>query len=127
MQGECQLYLSHPRYCADAINPAHRFDAGHDFDTYDPEEIADDFAPDVDENALEEEVAAANGDEKNNEDQNDNSGNKQVVTGDVDAEQKKPPTTDNDKRIPDDKRSTTPYMTKYERARVLGTRALQIR
>lgn len=32
-----------------------------------------------------------------------------------------------EKRIPDDKRSTTPYMTKYERARVLGTRALQIR
>jgi DNA-directed RNA polymerase I, II, and III subunit RPABC2 len=31
-----------------------------------------------------------------------------------------------DKRISDDKRSTTPYMTKYERARVLGTRALQI-
>ena len=32
-----------------------------------------------------------------------------------------------EKKIPKDKRSTTPYMTKYERARVLGTRALQIR
>jgi DNA-directed RNA polymerase I, II, and III subunit RPABC2 len=32
-----------------------------------------------------------------------------------------------DKKIPKEKRSTTPYMTKYERARVLGTRALQIR
>lgn len=32
-----------------------------------------------------------------------------------------------DKRIPDDERNTTPYMTKYERARILGTRALQIR
>lgn len=32
-----------------------------------------------------------------------------------------------EKKIPEDKRSTTPYMTKYERARVLGTRALQIR
>lgn len=31
------------------------------------------------------------------------------------------------KKIPTDKRTTTPYMTKYERARVLGTRALQIR
>jgi hypothetical protein len=31
------------------------------------------------------------------------------------------------RRIPNDKRTTTPYMTKYERARVLGTRALQIR
>ena len=32
-----------------------------------------------------------------------------------------------DKKVPTEKRSTTPYMTKYERARVLGTRALQIR
>ena len=36
------------------------------------------------------------------------------------------PASDADKKIPDDKRTTTPYMTKYERARVLGTRALQI-
>lgn len=28
--------------------------------------------------------------------------------------------------IPKEERNTTPYMTKYERARVLGTRALQI-
>ena len=32
-----------------------------------------------------------------------------------------------EKRISNEKRTTTPYMTKYERARVLGTRALQIR
>jgi DNA-directed RNA polymerases I, II, and III subunit RPABC2 len=32
-----------------------------------------------------------------------------------------------DRKIPNDKRVSTPYMTKYERARVLGTRALQIR
>ncbi len=32
-----------------------------------------------------------------------------------------------DKKIPTDQRSTTPYMTKYEKARILGTRALQIR
>lgn len=31
-----------------------------------------------------------------------------------------------EKAIPRDKRTTTPYMTKYERARILGTRALQI-
>lgn len=31
------------------------------------------------------------------------------------------------KRIENEKRATTPYMTKYERARILGTRALQIR
>jgi DNA-directed RNA polymerase I, II, and III subunit RPABC2 len=29
--------------------------------------------------------------------------------------------------VPAEERITTPYMTKYERARVLGTRALQIR
>jgi DNA-directed RNA polymerase I, II, and III subunit RPABC2 len=32
-----------------------------------------------------------------------------------------------EKKVENDKRTTTPYMTKYERARVLGTRALQIR
>jgi DNA-directed RNA polymerase I, II, and III subunit RPABC2 len=32
-----------------------------------------------------------------------------------------------EKMIPREERKTTPYMTKYERARVLGTRALQIR
>lgn len=31
-----------------------------------------------------------------------------------------------DKKIPNDQRTTTPFMTKYERARILGTRALQI-
>ena len=31
------------------------------------------------------------------------------------------------KSVPKDQRSTTPYMTKYEKARILGTRALQIR
>ena len=35
--------------------------------------------------------------------------------------------TPKEKRIPNEKRTTTPYMTKYERARILGTRALQIR
>ena len=49
-----------------------------------------------------------------------------VVSGDANAAQKKA-TTETEKKIPDDKRTTTPYMTKYERARVLGTRALQIR
>jgi DNA-directed RNA polymerase I, II, and III subunit RPABC2 len=53
-------------------------------------------------------------------------GGRQVVNGDASAGSQKP-TNDSDKKIPDEKRSTTPYMTKYERARVLGTRALQIR
>lgn len=34
--------------------------------------------------------------------------------------------TNKELAIPKDKRTTTPYMTKYERARILGTRALQI-
>ena len=36
-------------------------------------------------------------------------------------------TSEGDQLIPTEDRTTTPYMTKYERARVLGTRALQIR
>ena len=32
-----------------------------------------------------------------------------------------------EKKVATDKRTCTPYMTKYERARVLGTRAQQIR
>jgi DNA-directed RNA polymerases I, II, and III subunit RPABC2 len=94
-------------------------DVGDDFDTYEPEEPPEVFAPDVDENALEEEVAAR-------EEQNGEAENKNVVTGDPNAGQKRP-TNENDRKIPDEKRTTTPYMTKYERARVLGTRALQIR
>jgi DNA-directed RNA polymerases I, II, and III subunit RPABC2 len=57
-----------------------------------------------------------------------------VVSGDADAaararQGKKDANaamTVKDKKIADDKRTTTPYMTKYEKARVLGTRALQI-
>ena len=50
-----------------------------------------------------------------------------VVSGDSSAAAQRQGTTKTDKKIPDEKRTTTPYMTKYERARVLGTRALQIR
>ena len=50
-----------------------------------------------------------------------------VVSGDPSAVTEKPKNTLKKKEIPKEKRTTTPYMTKYERARVLGTRALQIR
>ena len=60
-------------------------------------------------------------------DQNYQNGAKTIVSGDPSAAAQKRTTTDTDKKIPDEKRTTTPYMTKYERARVLGTRALQIR
>lgn len=64
--------------------------------------------------------------DQTNEDQQNTTSGRQVVNGDASAASQKP-TNDSDKKIPDEKRSTTPYMTKYERARVLGTRALQIR
>jgi len=38
-----------------------------------------------------------------------------------------PPTGLSGERQPNKVRVTTPYLTKYERARILGTRALQIR
>ncbi|KAH7402498.1 RNA polymerase, subunit omega/K/RPB6 [Pyrenochaeta sp. MPI-SDFR-AT-0127] len=55
-----------------------------------------------------------------------------VVTGDASAaaaakdKSKNTVESEKSKRVDNDKRTTTPYMTKYERARVLGTRALQI-
>jgi DNA-directed RNA polymerase I, II, and III subunit RPABC2 len=45
----------------------------------------------------------------------------------VTAPRNKGPEVNKNKKIPKEERKTTPYMTKYERARVLGTRALQIR
>jgi len=56
-------------------------------------------------------------------------GDNVVVGGDPSAaaRQKNAVVALKEKKIANDKRSTTPYMTKYERARVLGTRALQIR
>ncbi|OCK74735.1 RNA polymerase Rpb6 [Lepidopterella palustris CBS 459.81] len=64
--------------------------------------------------------------------QDPNGPNNVVVGGDPGAaaaaktEQKNTVKNMKEKRVPNEKRSTTPYMTKYERARVLGTRALQI-
>ncbi|KAF2709471.1 DNA-directed RNA polymerases I [Pleomassaria siparia CBS 279.74] len=55
-----------------------------------------------------------------------------VVSGDPSAaaasksQQKNTVQSLKDKKVPNEKRTTTPYMTKYEKARVLGTRALQI-
>ena len=51
-----------------------------------------------------------------------------VISGDPSAAaNKNAGKAQKDKKIPNDQRTTTPYMTKYERARILGTRALQIR
>ncbi|KEZ42583.1 DNA-directed RNA polymerase [Scedosporium apiospermum] len=73
----------------------------------------------------EEEVAdEGEADKTNNIDEQDNV----VVTGDVAAaaQGKNGPKSMKERRIPNEERTTTPYMTKYERARILGTRALQI-
>lgn len=53
------------------------------------------------------------------------SGREVVESGDVGAA--RGAKAQKDKKIPQAERKTTPYMTKYERARILGTRALQIR
>ena len=64
----------------------------------------------------------------------DQTGEDQVVVGGdpsaaatAKAEEKNTVESLKKKKVPNEKRSTTPYMTKYEKARVLGTRALQIR
>lgn len=49
-----------------------------------------------------------------------------VPSGDPTAAAKDSVKSHRDKKIPNDQRTTTPYMTKYEKARILGTRALQI-
>ncbi|KAI5924894.1 RNA polymerase Rpb6 [Camillea tinctor] len=54
-----------------------------------------------------------------------------VISGDPSAAANRGGKTANDKshkdkKIPPEERSTTKYMTKYEKARILGTRALQI-
>ncbi|KAI3400913.1 hypothetical protein diail_1120 [Diaporthe ilicicola] len=49
-----------------------------------------------------------------------------VPSGDPAAAAKDNSKSHKDKKIPTDQRTTTPYMTKYEKARILGTRALQI-
>jgi len=50
-----------------------------------------------------------------------------VHSGDVAAAAASSSKLSKDMKIPKEDRNTTPYMTKYERARILGTRALQIR
>ena len=54
-------------------------------------------------------------------------GDRIVVSGDPNANSGGRVVEQKGKKIPNEERTTTPYMTKYERARVLGTRALQIR
>ncbi|ORY08712.1 RNA polymerase, subunit omega/K/RPB6 [Clohesyomyces aquaticus] len=64
--------------------------------------------------------------EHNQENQVVVSGDPQAAAAAAKSEQMNTVKSMKDKKVPNDKRTTTPYMTKYERARVLGTRALQI-
>lgn len=95
-------------------------------DNHDGEEFEDDaldyYDPDDEINPedVEAETRAA-------EDNVENEGN-MIVSGDPNAGigHSKSLRSHKDRKIPHDQRTTTPYMTKYERARILGTRALQI-
>lgn len=96
--------------------------AEYDFDDNEPEEFADNVG-----GAEEGGYAIVNGDGQPIQPGGDGetagaSADPNAVTG-----QGKVMLQQREKKVPNDERTTTPYMTKYERARVLGTRALQIR
>ncbi|PSN69975.1 RNA polymerase Rpb6 [Corynespora cassiicola Philippines] len=96
------------------------YDEGFDYDEEAEPELYEEDEP--------EEAGA--GDQPDPDDQN--ADDNVIVGGDpsaaaaAKAEQKNTVKSIKDKKVPNDQRTTTPYMTKYERARVLGTRALQI-
>ncbi|KAI0167530.1 DNA-directed RNA polymerases I [Pestalotiopsis sp. NC0098] len=84
----------------------------------DEEEIVDDFDDEVPEEDDYGKSRAADEEENN-----------VVISGDPSANANRARQSEKshkDKKIPNEERSTTPYMTKYEKARILGTRALQI-
>lgn len=87
---------------------------------YDEEDPTEYYDPEVHGEDDDEANRVANGDDQDNV----------VVSGDPSAAANALKGGDKsmkDKKIPENERTTTPYMTKYERARILGTRALQIR
>lgn len=87
-----------------------------DDNVFDEEEVTEFYEPEV---AGDDEDQVENGEDQDNI----------VISGDPSAAANvnRGDKSMKDKKIPDDQRNTTPYMTKYERARILGTRALQIR
>ncbi|KAJ2969007.1 hypothetical protein NQ176_g8896 [Zarea fungicola] len=88
---------------------------GGDDNVFDEEEVTEFYEPEV---AGDDEDQVENGEDQDNI----------VISGDPSAAANvnRGDKSMKDKKIPDDQRNTTPYMTKYERARILGTRALQI-
>ncbi|KAJ5278732.1 DNA-directed RNA polymerase I II and III subunit [Penicillium angulare] len=101
-------------------------DDGHEPENYDyepNEEVFDDNEPEdfLDQEGMEGEEGA---DDSYNPAVN---GENVVVSGDPNSGYSgKVMEQSREKKVPNDQRTTTPYLTKYERARVLGTRALQI-
>lgn len=92
-------------------------DVGGDEPMLEDEDVTEYFEPEVGEG--EDGERAENGDDADNV----------IVSGDPSAAAnslKSGEKSIKDKKIPESERTTTPYMTKYERARILGTRALQI-
>lgn len=81
---------------------------------YDEEDIQEEYEPEPAEDG----ENLQNGDEETEN---------VVVSGDPSAAAKDSVKSHKEKKIPNEQRITTPYMTKYEKARILGTRALQIR
>ncbi|KAF1945080.1 RNA polymerase Rpb6 [Clathrospora elynae] len=87
------------------------------------------FDEEAEPDLLDEEDDQGGGEDPDNIDPNDDN---VVVSGDASAaatakeKSKSTVEKEKDRRVPNEKRTTTPYMTKYEKARVLGTRALQI-
>ena len=108
--------------------PPRSFSPAYDDDEpeYDPDEPAEPFDDEVQTNGAVDDIAVGQ-----NPDQLLTTGDRGVVvSGDPAAAANRGKGGDKapkEKKIPNEERSTTPYMTKYERARILGTRALQIR
>lgn len=95
------------------------FNEDHDnFDDFDqPDHFSDDDF------AEPEPATAANGEDAEMKTED---GRTIISGGDTDVDAQLRVKTAKALAIPKERRTTTPYMTKYERARVLGTRALQI-
>ncbi|KAJ6782069.1 hypothetical protein PWT90_03147 [Aphanocladium album] len=90
---------------------------GGDDNVFEEEDVTEFFEPEV-----------AEGDEDQDQLENGEDQDNIVISGDPSAaaNASRGEKSTKDKKIPDEERNTTPYMTKYERARILGTRALQI-
>ncbi|KAF2021857.1 RNA polymerase Rpb6 [Aaosphaeria arxii CBS 175.79] len=104
-------------------------DGGDDYDGGHYDDPGLDYEEDVEPDLLDDDDAQETG-AGEEPDVGQNQDDNVVIGGDPSAatkgEEKNTVKSLKDKRIPNDKRTTTPYMTKYEKARVLGTRALQI-